>query len=389
MSSSMTRLFERLRPAVIIDNGTTYTKSKICQDDMSIDREITFFGIKPEYKDRPENEIANFVIPGDEALKSASIELIFPVSEKTFKNIYLLSSIWEKLFFDKLKIAPSRRPIILLMSIRNPTDKQLEAVRVLFEDFDFAVVGLLYNELSSLFATGQSTGVVVDLGDGGISIAPFYNGFLIKHAIWYLPITGIDIDRYLCRLLVDKGYSFDSRKDLFKIRNIKEKYCYVAPDLKKEEEMYQRLGKKLAKKYQDRDLGEITLLEERYLAAEVLFNPALINIKSVPLDEAIVESIESCLVSIRPELYKNILLTGGLSLFKGLGDRIRNEILRKNDHVKDVSVVTPKNSDILNIIGANKACVVKEALDLWITRSEFKKDRLITKQKIEKMSLFR
>jgi len=387
MSISPKRIFNRLRPAVIIDHGTTITKYAFCKDPLNVSQTYTLFKVPRDIVSMEHWELAENAVHAENLTVDEDIKLISPLEKKVITNAPLISKLWNIMFFNILKIAPSRRPILLLLSIRTSAYIQLELITHLFEDFDFATVGILYNELANLFATNKSTGVIVDLGDGGISIVPFYNGFVVKHAIWYLPITGFNLDEYFCKLLNEKGYSFNCKRDLSEIRKIRETYVYVTPNPDKEAKLYDILGPKLEKiAYASKD-REIKLGRERYLAGEIFFNPSLMNISSVPLDEAIIESIESCLVSTRPELYKNIILTGGLARIKGIADRIAEEIKRKKG-VSDVSIITPRDPYVISITGGFMACRKREFLEYWILREEFEKNKTRVLEKIDKLSLF-
>ena len=57
--------------------------------------------------------------------------------------------------------------------------------------------------------------------------------------------------------------------------------------------------------------------EERFTAPEILFNPEMIGDESQGVHELIVDSITKVDLDLRKDLYANIHLAGGSTLFKG------------------------------------------------------------------------
>lgn len=76
------------------------------------------------------------------------------------------------------------------------------------------------------YATGRTTGVVLDSGDGVTHVVPIYEGFAIPHSIMRVDIAGRDVSRYLRLLLRKEGYNFNTSAEFEVVRTVKEVMWY-------------------------------------------------------------------------------------------------------------------------------------------------------------------
>jgi actin-related protein len=74
----------------------------------------------------------------------------------------------------------------------------------------------------ALYASGKTTGVVLDSGEGITHTVPIFEGFSIPSAIQRVDLSGADITTYLTQLLKERGLSLTTPAELEIVKDIKE-----------------------------------------------------------------------------------------------------------------------------------------------------------------------
>lgn len=222
----------------------------------------------------------------------------------------------------------------------NPRANRDTAAQILFETFNVPALYTSIQAVLSLYASGRTTGIVLDAGDGVSHAVPVYEGFAIPNSIRRIDVAGRDVTEELQRLLRKSGNVFHTSAEKEIVKSIKEKVSYVALDPRKEEKEWMnassRGGESKAVEYVLPDGKKLKIGPERFRAAEILFEPELIGLEWPGLHQIVVDSINRTDMDLRKALFGNIVLSGGSTMIKGFGDRLLHEVQRLA--VKDMRI---------------------------------------------------
>ncbi|KAG7959139.1 hypothetical protein I3843_10G057400 [Carya illinoinensis] len=80
---------------------------------------------------------------------------------------------------------------------------------------------------------------------------------------------------------------------------------------------------------------------ERFHCPEILFQPSLTGMEAPGIHETTFNSIMKCDLDIKDDLYGNIVLSGGSTMFPGIADRMSKEISALASSSMKIKVVAP------------------------------------------------
>lgn len=344
------------RPSIVIDNGTGYTKMGYagnCEPQYIVPTVVASRAEKGGNRTNTDGvEDLDFYI-GNEALEhSVSHQISYPIRHGLVENWDNMERLWQRCMFKYLRCEPEEHFVLLTEPPLNTPENREATAEIMFETFNVPGLYIAVQAVLALAASWTSkgatertlTGTVIDSGDGVTHVIPVAEGYVIGSCIKHIPLAGRDITNFVFKMLRDRGEPIPSEDCLEVAKRIKEMHSYVCPDLAKEFAKYDAQPEKFFRTYEGttRKTGakwQCDVGYERFLGPEIFFNPEIFSSDfTVPLPDVVDEAICRCPIDTRRGLYKNIVLSGGTTMFKSFGKRLERDIKRRVDTRLDANV---------------------------------------------------
>jgi len=279
-----------------------------------------------------------------------------------------MEKIWHHTYYNELRLAPEEHPVMLSEFILNPKKNREAMTQIHFESFDVPAMYVQNQAALSLYASGRTTGCVFDSGYGLSRTVSIFKGQAVRHSVQYLDIAGRDLNQWMVKCLQENGYNLNTNAEREMARDMKEKLAYVAMDYDKE---LKSGGTKFERDYELPCGNVIRVDDARFKCPEVLFQPSMIGKNSVGIHQTTYNSIMTCDVTIRKELYANIVCSGGTTMLTGLAKRLSKEVAALAPPTVSIKIFAPPERKFSAWIGGSILTALESFKSMWITKSEY------------------
>lgn len=365
---------------LILDNGSNYirigpSKSK---DPSIVSESVVGLPKYRDYGDASEKEIEpafGSEVHGANRQEKFS-KIINPIQYGVIFHWELMEKYWKKIF-DQFEIENFGKYRLLVTEIpMHPPKLRERLISIFLEKFGFRAVSILGSHqlliYSSFKETGYLNGVIIEFGFNRTHVIPYYQGYMLAHAARKVDIGGARVSQTFRRFIWDRNKGklklMDNLSTPHLMDILMEAHCEVYPKEYLEDAMKESVSLRtsnISKKM------SVKIGHERFKAPEILFKPSIAGLDYNAIDQIIVEAIESCDPEIRPDLYRNIVIGGGIASFPGLKERVTLEIEKRSPAPTEINV---------NLLGGGRFGIWKAGTRLvnqdpslipWLTRREY------------------
>ncbi|EER05559.1 Actin-6, putative [Perkinsus marinus ATCC 50983] len=256
------------------------------------------------------------------------LDIQYPITHGSVTDWEGMEHIWRHVFSEGLKCRSQEHPVLISEPPLNPMIHREKLAECLFEVFKVPAIHIACSPVLSLYASGRTTGVVLDIGDGVAQVMPVYEGYAVGHAATRGESAGRSVTEWLQLSLKRQcGVHLLSTADREIVRTMKEDCCAVS--LHPAVQRAWRGGTDAKSSHVQYELPDGSIINiglERFQAPEIIFNPTMAASADQGVHLLLDEAIQKSDMDLRRTLLQNVVLAGGSTLFPGFGERLLSEM---------------------------------------------------------------
>lgn len=338
----------------------------------------------------------------------ASVEIDTPLRNGMIDNWDMFEAVIDSTFSDFLQCDISHHPILMSEPALNERSKREKLAEMMFEKYGIPAFFVCKSPVLSAFASGRSTGVVLDSGHTHTTATPVHDGYVLQKSVVKSPLGGECVLNECMKLLQEKGievippYMVKNKEEVkpgaaavwekranipevteswhrFQVNNILKDFSATVPQVADNELNDQDLNVSLPKKpYYFPNGYNYEFGTERMQVVEQLFNTSRVrgatNSSMLGVSHTVASCINMCDVDLRPGLYSSVIVTGGNTLLQGFTERLTSDLTRKTPPSMRLKVIASPNSIERRFspwIGGSILASLGTFQQVWISKLEY------------------
>lgn len=344
----------------------------------------------------------------------ALADVKMPIKNGYISDWDAMQSVWDYTFEHELNIEPENFPVLLTDAPLNSKASRETMAQVMFENYSVPGTYIVSKAVLSLFATGRTRGVVLGLGAGLTSVTPIFEGFSLPHATKTVNFAGEDLTDMLQRMIgnnalprsivqdiketvcsVQKKDAMNSKPPLFNGGSVKLKKSSMTnlntPAVRRGSMMAASASRKESSS-EDRRMeqdptdsvtyelpdGQIVDVSKQcqHMVPEALFDPSTAGNHDITVggvSNLTFQTVTACDKTLQSDLFSNIVIAGGTSMFPGFAQRLEADITAYSLASK-VQVIPDSQRKFASWIGGSMFGSLDTFRDVQITKAEWEEN---------------
>ena len=254
-----------------------------------------------------------------------------------------------------LNVDPAGLSVLMTEAVLTPKANRERMTQIMFETFNVDKFYVLSQDVLALYASGRTTGTSLVCGRDRTWCTPIYEGYAECSAASVAPFGGHSLSAYLRDLCGEIDL------DLRCAEELKRKLGAIDMDREGSEAYTLPDGQSV-------DIERDTL----WKCGEAMFCPSLMGLEKAPgIGRLCFDSIMRTSVSIRKDLYGNVVLSGGASQMDGLAQRLEKEVSALAPDSMRIKVIATDEREFASWIGGSILASLSTFKEMWISKDEY------------------
>ena len=345
---------------VVIDNGGGTIKIGFADDKEP--RCILPAVLRPRTVEKPGSKEENYLFsetshPGFGPPK-------YPIDHGIITNWDHMDQLWNHAFRETHLDLSESAVVFANHHTKDLSKAQAEQItQIMIESFEVPAFYLAKSTTLATYYASKPTAAVIDCGETVTDICCVYEHCGITRTVTPVNVAGRDLTYYLQSLI--EGVHWPSDGWFPFVRDIKEKHAYVALDFDAEVKKAEKVD---CESPWD---NKFSIAEQRLRCPEILFKPSINGLQCEGIGQALFNAIMKCDGDIRPQMFSNIILSGGTTLCKGFPERIEKEIKSLAPQGTEVNVIALPDRHLAAWVGGSVLGRAEAFKEMTISRAEY------------------